>query len=162
MSTIGNQHIIYLGLGSNLGDKETNIKKALSEITCRIGEIGAVSSFYLTRPVGFESDNDFINCVCSAKTDLNPFEVLEYTKDIEKELGRKSKSVNKQYKDRIIDIDILLYDSMIIDNKNLILPHPHFHERKFVLEPLREIAPGLTHPVLNKTISELYLELQEI
>ena len=152
-------HNVYLGLGSNLGDREDNIQKTLSLIERRIGKIVAVSSMYRTEPVGFESDNYFVNAACILQTELSPLEVLEYTQVVEKELGRNVKSINGKYHDRIIDIDVLLYDSLIVEYPHYILPHPHLHERKFVLEPLAEIASHIVHPILHKTIGELNKEL---
>lgn len=151
-------HKVFLGLGSNLGDRKENINKALSLLESRIGKILSVSSIYRTEPVGFESDNYFINAACVLQTELQALDVLEYTQAIEKQLGRKEKSVKGKYHDRIIDIDVLLYDDIIVDYPHFTLPHPHLHERKFVLEPLAEIAPEIVHPILGKTISELNQE----
>lgn len=155
-------HKVFLGLGSNLGNREKNIAKALTMLESRVGEVLAVSSMYRTAPVGFESDNYFINATCVLQTDLQPLEVLEYTQVIEKELGRKTKSIDNKYHDRIIDIDILLYDDIIVEYPHLVLPHPHFHERRFVLDPLAEIAPDMLHPVLRKTILELKDSLENL
>jgi len=153
-------HDVYLGLGSNLGDKEKNIRFALENIDKRIGKVIACSAFFITEPDGFESDNLFVNAACRIETNLEPLEVLEYTQVIEREMGRHSKSYNKVYSDRIIDIDVLLYDDLILEYPHLILPHPHLHEREFVLLPLAEIAKGITHPVLHKTINQLKRELK--
>jgi 2-amino-4-hydroxy-6-hydroxymethyldihydropteridine diphosphokinase len=146
---------IYLGLGTNLGDKKHNIDKALQLLEEYIGEVVKVSPLYETKPVGFDSANDFINAVCYIMTEFTPFEVLEKTQNIEKEMGRISKSVNKEYSDRIIDIDLLLFNNLVLQEDNLILPHPYLHLREFVIYPLSDIAPDLIHPVLNKTMYEL-------
>ncbi len=150
-----NLHNIYLALGTNLGDKEQNIKLAIKQIELLIGKVIALSSLYGTQPVGFESQNSFVNAACRVSTKLNPLEVLECTQTIEHEMGRKSKSVNQIYSDRIIDIDLLLFDNQIIEYPRLVIPHPRLQERAFVLTPLAEIAPDIYHPVLKETISEL-------
>lgn len=148
---------VYLGLGTNLGDKENNLNLAMDEIRKRVGEITSLSAFYATEPWGFDSQNSFLNAVCKAHTTLSPFEVLSTTQAIEKDLGRIRKSVGGQYSDRPIDIDILLYDNLIIDTPQLSIPHPLMHKRLFVMEPLTEIAPELVHPVLQQTMKELLL-----
>ena len=150
-----NLHDIYLALGSNLGDKKKNIDLAIVQIELHIGRVTALSSLYATQPVGFDSENSFLNAACRVSTRLQPLEVLESTQLIEKELGRKSKSVNETYSDRIIDIDLLLFDNEIIEYPHLVIPHPHLHERDFVLTPLMEIAPDVYHPIFKVTISEL-------
>lgn len=150
-----NLHDIYLALGSNLGDKKRNIESAIEQIELRIGKVITLSSIYETLPVGFESENSFLNAACRVSTKLHPLEVLQSTQVIEKELGRKSKSIDQAYSDRIIDIDLLLFDNQIIEYPQLIVPHPHLHERDFVLNPLAEIAPNVYHPILKETISEL-------
>ena len=148
---------VYLGLGTNLGDKENNLNLAMDEIRKRVGEITSLSAFYATDPWGFDSQNSFLNAVCKAHTTLSPFEVLSTTQAIEKDLGRIRKSVGGQYSDRPIDIDILLYDNLIIDTPQLSIPHPLMHKRLFVMEPLTEIAPELVHPILQQTMKELLL-----
>jgi 2-amino-4-hydroxy-6-hydroxymethyldihydropteridine diphosphokinase len=148
-------HNAYLGLGSNLGDRGGNLETAIGYIEERIGEIAATSAFYVTDPVGFDSDNRFLNAACLVRTKLSPADILQTTRTIEKEMGRRTKSQNDVYSDRIIDIDILLYDNEILESPGLTLPHPRLHERAFVLYPLAEIGGKYTHPVLHKTIDEL-------
>lgn len=148
-------HIVYLALGANIGDKEKNIHLALENIDKRIGKLLALSAFYVTKAQGFDSDNLFINAACKIKTELSPLEVLEYTQVIERELGRKKKTIGGQYTDRLIDIDILFYDNQILEYPHLIIPHPHMHERDYVLKPMSDIASDFRHPILNKTIEEL-------
>lgn len=152
-------HNVFLSLGSNLGDRGENLQKALADIEDKIGKVIATSSFYVTEPVGFESENDFLNAVCEVRTKLQPSEILEISQSIEKDMGRSEKSENKVYLDRIIDIDLLLYDDEILKSPDLILPHPHLHERLFVLQPLAEIAGEFMHPVLHKTINQIKEEL---
>lgn len=132
-------HTAYLSLGTNLGDKENNLLSAISEIERRIGPVKAQSAFLATEPWGFESQNTFLNAAIRIKTELSPLELLDETQQIERDLGRQQKSVNGQYHDRIIDIDILLYDDLHISTPRLTIPHPHMHERDFVLIPLKEI-----------------------
>jgi 2-amino-4-hydroxy-6-hydroxymethyldihydropteridine pyrophosphokinase len=150
---------VYLGLGTNLGDKEDNLHNAVNEIEKRIGNVLSLSAFYDTEPWGFNSDNTFLNAVLIAETNLLPLDVLTQTQNIEKDLGRIAKSVNRSYADRIIDIDILLYNDLILNTKQLTIPHPLMTERLFVMEPLVEVAPDLLHPVLGKTMKELLLKL---
>ena len=133
------KHVVFLGLGTNLGAKETNMGNALQEIKKRIGEISSLSSFYTSEPVGFKSENSFLNAVCRVETLLSPYELLSVTQDIERFLGRTKKSVNGQYHDRIIDIDILLYDNLHINTPELTVPHPLMETRDFVMIPLKEI-----------------------
>ena len=137
-------HQVYLGLGTNLGNKEANLKAALEEIRKRVGEVTSLSAFHASEPWGFESENSFLNAVCCVSTDLAPMELLHVTQEIERSLGRLKKSVNGIYSDRIIDIDILLYDDWHIDTPELTIPHPLMWERDFVMIPLREIAPEQT------------------
>jgi 2-amino-4-hydroxy-6-hydroxymethyldihydropteridine diphosphokinase len=151
---------VYLGLGTNLGDKEANIETAVQYINELVGEVISQSAHYVTEPWGFDSTNTFINIVLCAETKLSPREVLNLTKQIERQMGRTHKSVNRQYKDRIIDIDILLYDDMILNEADLVIPHPLMTERLFVMQPLAEIAPQLIHPTLHLTIFQLLKSLQ--
>lgn len=150
---------VYIGLGTNLGDKEQNLRTAVHKIEERIGKIVSLSAFYATAPWGFTSDNAFLNAAVCAETSLPPLEILSITQSVEQEMGRTHKSVNGEYKDRVIDIDLLLYDDLILDTPTLKLPHPLMQERAFVMEPLAEIAPDVLHPVLKKTMQELYRTL---
>ena len=148
--------MVYLGLGTNLGNKEQNLRMAVQKIEERIGEIVSLSAFYVTAPWGFASDNSFLNAVVCVETSLRPLEVLKETQAIERELGRTRKSIDGAYSDRLIDIDLLLYSDTIMDEEGLTLPHPLMTERRFVMEPLAEIAPDVMHPVLHKTMKELF------
>lgn len=132
-------HTVYLSLGSNLGDRQGTISAAIKKINELIGDVVRQSTLIETEPWGFDSENKFLNgCVC-VETDLSPRELLEMTQIIEQELGRKEKSHDEQYHDRPIDIDILLYDDITVDEPDLRIPHPHMHERDFVMRPLKEI-----------------------
>lgn len=156
-------HQVYLGLGSNLGDREENIRKAVSLIQERIGKVVRQSSLIETEPWGFASDNRFLNGVILCVTTLTPRQVLKATQRIERELGKRKTHATKRshdsslftpfptegrlpvafhsslYKDRPIDIDILLYDDLVVDEPDLRIPHPLMHERDFVMIPLNEI-----------------------
>ena len=149
--------MVYLGLGTNLGDKEQNLRMTIKKIEERIGNVVSLSAFYATAPWGFSSENSFLNAAVCVETTLLPLQVLEETQRIERELGRTEKSVNGLYADRLIDIDLLLYDDRVMDAEGLILPHPLMTERRFVMEPLSEIAPDVVHPVLHKTMKELFI-----
>ena len=132
-------HTVYLSLGSNLGDREATMRRAIGLLNKRAGSVDRQSSFIETEPWGFESTNKFLNMCVRLLTTLSPEQLLLATKQIERELGRTQKSVNGQYHDRPIDIDILMYDDVHIDSNDLTLPHPHMQEREFVMKPLREI-----------------------
>lgn len=135
---------MYLSLGTNLGDRRRNLSCALELIAAEVGTILSASDIIETEPWGFESSNRFLNMVIKVDTDLNPVDALHVTQDIEHRLGRTEKSVNGQYHDRLIDIDLLMYDNITVSTPELTLPHPHMHERRFVMEPLAQIAPELT------------------
>ena len=147
---------VYLGLGTNLGDKEANLRTAIYKLQERIGKQVSLSSFYETAPWGFESDHSFLNAAIGLETSLSPIEILHITQEIEKELGRTKKSVNGSYSDRLIDIDILLYDTLVLQTPELTIPHPLMTERDFLMKPLIEIAGNVIHPTRQKTLSELY------
>ena len=145
---------VYLGLGTNLGDKERNLNEAVSMLSFEVGCVFGVSSFYSSKPAGFKSENEFLNAAVWLETFLSPFDLLFKIQEIERHMGR-AVNITKQYVDRIIDIDILLYDNLIINQLTLKIPHPLLAERDFVLIPLSEIAPNLVHPVLKKKIKDL-------
>ena len=130
---------LYLGLGSNLGDKRENLACAIHLIGDRVGKVLRVSSFIETEPWGFESENSFVNAAILCETTLTPRQVLRATQKIEREMGRKKKSTKGGYADRCIDIDILLYDDLRVDEPDLQIPHPLMNEREFVMIPLGEI-----------------------
>ena len=149
---------VYVSLGTNLGDKDNNLRTAVRLMQERIGKVISLSSFYETVPWGFQSEHSFLNAAACIETRLSPEQLLLVTQQIERELGRTQKSSGNAYKDRLIDIDLLMYDNLQIHSDQLVLPHPLMPERRFVLEPLAEIAPETIHPVTGKTIREL-LEL---
>lgn len=134
------KHTVYLGLGTNLGKREENICRAIEYIEELIGKITCRSALYDTAPWGFDSPNRFLNAVVAVVTELTPRQVLQLTQTIECKMGRSEKSHLAQYHDRIIDIDILLYDDIHIAERDLIIPHPLMAEREFVMKPLSEIA----------------------
>lgn len=133
------EHKVYMSLGANLGDRESNIKLAIQQISELIGPVVRQSALIETAPWGFNSANTFINAAVCSETSLSPREVLQATQDIERGLGRTTKSIDGQYHDRLIDIDILLYDDLHVNEPDLVIPHPHMNERQFVMQPLSEI-----------------------
>ena len=146
--------IAYLALGTNIGNKRRNMITAAALLAERVGDVLALSGFYETEPWGFQSENTFLNAALQLDTSLSPLELLKATQEIEIEMGRTQKS-NGAYHDRIIDIDILLYDHLVLQTPELTLPHPLMHERLFVMEPLAEIAPNVIHPVFKKPVISL-------
>ena len=132
-------HTVYLGLGSNLGDRRGNISAAVRLLGERVGRVVRVSSMFETEPWGFTSANMFVNAAVCVETSLSPRGVLEATQATEREMGRTEKSVDGRYHDRTIDIDILLYDDLHVDEPDLKIPHPLMREREFVMRPLGEI-----------------------
>ena len=134
---------LYLGLGSNLGNREANIRQAIDLIGERVGKVVRTSSCIETEPWSFNSEHRFINAVCLVETELQPLECLHETQRIERQLGRKRKSRKGIYHDRPIDIDLLLYDDVHLESRELTLPHPHIEERDFVRIPLEEIMLAL-------------------
>ena len=150
----------YISLGTNLGDKQANLLRAVSEIEKQIGRKICLSRFYETEPWGYESANTYLNAVICIETSLSPMELLARTQAIEHELGRTHKSANGIYADRLIDIDILLMGDLVMQTEVLTIPHPLMHQRLFVMEPLVEIAPTVVHPQLKMTVCEIYNKLK--
>jgi len=148
---IGKLGTAYLCLGSNLGEREKNLSRALTLLSLKVN-LQEVSSIYETEPVGYKEQPLFLNLVCRITTNLSPEELLHLVKDIETRMGRVPSLTNAP---RIIDIDILFYDDKIIETQNLTIPHSRLHDRAFVLIPLVEIAPDLVHPKLGKSIIQL-------
>ena len=142
---------VYLGLGSNLGNRARNIYAALRRLGSRI-QLERISSLYETEPVGRADQPWFLNLVCSGKTELSAEALLDLVKSIEQEMGRKE---GPRFGPRLIDIDILLYDDLVLETPELEIPHPRLHERGFVLVPLNELAPSLAHPRLGRSMREV-------
>lgn len=134
---------LYLSLGTNLGDRHKNLSCALELIGREVGTVVSASDIIETEPWGFESSNRFLNMAAKVQTSLQPLEVLHATQEIERSLGRTRKSVDGEYHDRLIDIDILLYDNLVMETPELTIPHPLMYQRQFVMEPLAQIAPEL-------------------
>jgi 2-amino-4-hydroxy-6-hydroxymethyldihydropteridine diphosphokinase len=150
---------VYLSLGTNLGDRQLNLQEALSLIAGNVGHFSAISSVYETQPWGFESENKFLNQVVAVETELNPHDILNRTQEIERQIGRTEKTVHS-YQDRLIDIDLIMYDNLVVNTEKMQIPHPFFHKRQFVLEPLNEIAGRIVHPVFGKNITQLLKKLK--
>jgi len=140
--TSPNGEELYLSLGSNLGDREDMLRRAITLIEERVGAVQRVSTFIETEPWGFQSKHPFLNAAVMVRTTLSPIECLDRTQQIERELGRKSKSRDGKYHDRPIDIDLLLYGDQTVSTPRLTIPHPLMQERDFVMIPLREILPS--------------------
>lgn len=152
--------IVYISLGSNIGDRVGYLQQAVSLLKA-IPEINVIStsSFYESEPWKMNSENWFVNAVIQISTNLLPEKLLEECQRIETQLGRK-RTGEKEYQDRTIDIDILFYNDLIMHTDALTIPHPHFHKRAFVMVPMLEIAQDFTHPLFKKTVMQLYEELE--
>ena len=149
-------HTAYLALGSNLGDKEANLRRALELVQQRGVEVVKTSSFICTEPYGVTDQPQFLFGVCEVRTSLEPLELLQTLLEMEQALGRVRL---RHWGERNIDLDLLLYEDVVMDTPELILPHPDMQNRDFVLLPLAEIAPEIIQPTLQKTISELVISL---
>ncbi len=150
---------VYISLGSNLGDRQKNIEKAIKLIRNQpLVKVNKISPIYETEPVGFREQGWFLNLAIEIETTILPQELLAVLQGIETELGKK---LERKWGPRTIDIDIILYDDIILELPDLQIPHKLMHTRAFVLIPLAQIAPNIKHPVLNKTIQELLNELED-
>ena len=145
------EHTIYLALGSNLGDRSTNLRNAIQEMSPEV-QVISESAVYETPPWGYADQPPFLNQVIKAKTDLSPIDLLHYLKELEVKLGRQP---TFNYGPRQIDIDILIYDQLIYNSPELKIPHPRLSERAFVLVPLVDLAPDLLHPISGSTMRQL-------
>jgi 2-amino-4-hydroxy-6-hydroxymethyldihydropteridine diphosphokinase len=152
-----NTVVVYLGLGSNMGDRKENLDRAIDYLSQRV-RVVEVSSVYDTEPVGNPEQPRFLNMVCQVKTMLKPKELLALVKGIERKMGRMPGNPNSP---RPIDIDILLYGDEVVKMPELVIPHPRLTQRAFALVPLAEIAPTLVHPVTGKNIKQLLGELKK-
>ncbi|HVY55577.1 MAG TPA: 2-amino-4-hydroxy-6-hydroxymethyldihydropteridine diphosphokinase [Thermodesulfobacteriota bacterium] len=148
---------VIISLGSNIGDRVLNCRKALEEIS-GFAEVVSVSSVYETEPVGYEDQPDFINCAAEIETALSPFELLRRLRDVEEKLGRVR---GGRWGSRTIDIDIIFYDDLVLDTEELTIPHVSAHARRFVLEPVCEINPMFVHPGFGVRIYQLLNSLDD-
>ena len=158
-----NPALLYLALGANLGDAAETFRRAIERINAEIGKVSRVSSFYRTAPLNPPelekcSQPDFLNAALECESALAPGELIKAVLQIEHDLGR-DRSTSLRWGPRLIDIDVLLYGSLVIESKELRIPHPEMHKRGFVLKPLSEIAPEARHPVLNASVAELLRRL---
>lgn len=150
-----NLNQVYLSIGGNLGDRKENLAKAVRLIEEEVGSVKAISALYQTKAWGIEDQPDFLNQCLIVDTTLRPKEVLRIVLEIENKMGRVRE---RKWYTRLIDIDLLFYNKLIIKEKHLTLPHPFIQDRNFVLAPLMEIAPDFIHPVLTKNVRQLYEE----
>ena len=148
-------HTVFIALGTNLGNRLANLQAAIQSMPPEVIVL-AESHIYETPPWGYKDQPAFLNMVIKAETELEPEQLLQYLKELETELGREQ---SFHWGPRLIDLDILFYDDLVLDSPPLIIPHPRLHERAFVLVPLMELAPELIHPVFKKSVRELIAEV---
>ena len=159
LPTANAMHSVYIGFGSNIGDRLAHIQNAIHALSTTEGiTLQKISSIYQTDPVGYEAQAQFLNGVAAVQTDLPPLSLLRTLKDIEAVVGRQHRI---RWGPREIDLDILIYGALCLETKKLIIPHPEMHRRRFVLAPLAEVAPDLVHPVLKETIQTLLQGLED-
>jgi 2-amino-4-hydroxy-6-hydroxymethyldihydropteridine diphosphokinase len=149
------EHLVYIALGSNIGNRLANLRAALAAMTAAGITIGRESNVYETEPWGYADQPAFLNMVVEAETSLGPGALLDTLKETEKSLGREATFKNGP---RLIDLDILFYDDLVLDSPPLVIPHPRLHERAFVLVPLADVAPDHLHPVLGETTLHLLMQ----
>lgn len=148
----------YIGMGSNIGDRESNLNSAVEMLRILEGiEVTAVSSYLNTAPIGYIDQPDFLNAAAELRTNLTPADLLKVCRKVEQELKRER---TIRWGPRTIDLDILLYGDMVINQEDLVIPHPRMHERVFVLGPLNEITPHTVHPVMKKSVNELLRDIK--
>jgi len=153
-------HTAYISVGSNLGDKMANCRKGIFGLGQTGGvEVVRVAPCYRTAPVDFLDQEWFVNTVVKIETSLSPANLLRKLKSIETQIGRKPPPV--RFGPRILDLDVVLYDDVVMELENLVLPHPRMHERRFVLQPFCDIDPDVVHPVLGQTITDLLMQLDD-
>lgn len=149
-------HTIYIAIGSNLGDKLSNCRKGIELLETFGAKLLACSHFYKTEPVDYADQDWFINAVIKADTDLAPLPLLKALKSVEKKAGRVE---TVRFGPRVLDMDIIFYDDLIMDESGLTIPHPRMHKRRFVLTPICDIEPNLVHPMLKQTMADLLKQL---
>ena len=149
---------MYLGIGSNVGNRSVNVHRVIIELG-KLGRVLNVSGLYETEPVGYDSDNNYINAVITVEVDMNMDVLLKKLKAIEVAFGRDLNQ-SDTYEDRIIDLDILLAGDLILESEDLVIPHPRMHERRFVLKPILDIDDPV-HPVLNRSVSDILNALKD-
>jgi len=153
------QHIAYISLGSNIGDKLSNCRKGIAALTdSGTCILQAQSEFYMTEPVDYTDQDWFVNAVIKIVTELDPLQLLRELKSVEAQAGRTE---TIRFGPRVLDMDILLYDNIILDDARLSVPHPRMHQRRFVLQPICDIDPTVIHPVLHKNMQFLLNHLED-